>query len=354
MTHRYQDEMPAQTGLNRRQFLRAASLTAVAATAAGAGAAAFSKTPAAPPAISVVPSAAATAVPLLESAGENAAQLLAQLAAAQAENRRLQATLTATQQQMQQMQGQADAADSAAEPLLLELQAANAQVGLLAGLVALYEQLDDVTLAEVWDAGVTAVSEAVDDLLEETPALGVGVAAGRQALLALENQLPALHDGRLWLSDHLDRLQALYARVQALLAAAVETAGSVLEMLNHWFADVLDWLPFGLGQKAAAIMQAIADVLAEMPQTMSGLDLNVRQPLDTWLAADDPADAPLRRELIGPLRDGVLTPADAVIGKADTLQKAYREQLATPLQSAVANRQQLRAQIDAYRQQHGV
>lgn len=347
--------------VSRRSFLKNAALTAVAATAAGAGAAALTqRSQDKPPTIDVGQPAYSAALPTGQTAvsptpaavNDNA-DLLARLANAQAENVRLQAALDAAQRELESLRGANQSSGAAAEELTLQLDAAHERLGILGGLVALYEQLDDVDMGEALEDGVTAVTDTLANLLGLAPALTDGLDVGDRALAEVEAHLPLLQNGRAWLNDHLERVRAFYDGVEAVLQNFVDSVGPFLQMLENWFQEMRKWLPFGLGQRAADVMTALTHLVAETPNTLSGLDTNIAQPLDVWLAQD--ADAPrLQRTLVKPLREQVLDPARQTIAQAEQVQTVYRARVAAPLETAVANRRAIREQIGAYRQQHQV
>jgi hypothetical protein len=131
----------------------------------------------------------------------------------------------------------------------------------------------------------------------------------------------------------------------------VERVGDFLELLNDWFAGVRKWLPFGVGEKAADVMSALTSLLAETPNTLSGLDVNLAQPLDVWLQRLDGEPA-LTRILVKPVRDEVLTRARTTIDQANTVAATYESHLAAPARAALTNRQTLRQQIADYRAQN--
>jgi hypothetical protein len=124
-------------------------------------------------------------------------------------------------------------------------------------------------------------------------------------------------------------------------------------MLGHWFESLKRWLPFGVGEKAVAVMSALTTLVAETPNTLSGLNTNVAQPLDVWLAREEDAPA-LQRRLIKPLREQVLTRASDTLAKTESVKTAYQTEVVEPVQLALGNRQAVRDQIAAYRQQHQV
>ncbi len=330
--------------VDRRHFLKAAAVTAVVATAAGAGAALLKSRAALPSVAPVMPPVVQT----IADGSEQIAGLLAQLAAAQAENSRLQTELSAAQRQLAaQATG---ATDTAVQAMSVELEAANKQVGLLAGLVALYEQLDAVDVTDWVEEGIDTVTAAITELVDDLPSLNEGVAIGRQALAELDAHIPLLENGRSWLTHQTDRLHDYFAGVEALLETAVEQAAPFLQMFSEWVQNILKWLPFGLGQRTSAIMEAITTLLLETPATISGLQTNVAEPLDVWLGSGSGA-VPLRQNLVKPLQEQVLIKATHVAEKTSRIQAIYRENVARPVGTAVINRRQIRALITAYRQQ---
>ncbi|MCP4423381.1 MAG: twin-arginine translocation signal domain-containing protein [Chloroflexi bacterium] len=328
--------------VDRRKFLKAAAITAVAAGATGAGAALLKPRSSAP--VTATPTALPAVQPV-DIVQDQATDLLAQLAAAQAENVRLQANLAAAQRRLD---AQANAPDTVVQTMSVELESANERIGALAGLVALYEQLDDIDMSDWIEEGMTAVSDAITDLTDDLPSLSDGIAWGRQALTELDDHIPLLEDGRSWLTEQTDKLQRYFEAVEALLEAAVERVGPILQMFAEWVQDILKWLPFGLGQHTSVIMDALTNLLMETPQTVGGMQTNVVAPLDAWLGGD--GEVPLRQNVINPLREDVLTKADQVTAKSTQVKTVYQENIARPVGTAVANRRQVRALIAAYRQ----
>lgn len=333
-------------GVSRRQFLKVAGLTAVAATATGAGAAVIAQRTAVPAPVLTVPEP--VVLPDL-SVNQSVPELLAQLATAESEIRRLRTSLDATQTQLAAY----DEAGVENGRLHTELDLANARVATLVGLLALYEQLDEVDMSSVWQDGLTAVSNSLADLIADTPWLSEGIAAGRQALLDVEAHIPLLQNGRYWLIAQRDKLRGYYEGVKTLLETAVSAAGSFLEMLNSWFQDILKWLPFGLGERASEIMQSLADLLGEVPHTISGLDTNIAQPLAAWLDSDS-TETPLQQNLINPLRADVLDKAEQIVSKTKVVEGVYQEGLVQRVETAVASRNLIRTLIADYREQNQI
>jgi hypothetical protein len=342
--------------VDRRGFLKAITATAAAASVTGVGAAILGQNmqKGAGTAISAVPQTSSAVIMPAAHGETELAALRAQLAAAQTENARLQAALAASEHELGMYRQADSSSQSTTEALQLELQSANQRVTALAGLVALYEQLEEINLVDTVNSGLAVLASRLAGLMAETPTLAEGIAAGRIALQEVEGHIPLLQNGRVWLGHHLERLAGFYDGARRLLEEGADRLGSFLEMLNNWFQDVRKWLPFNMGQRAADIMEALSRVLAEVPHTLSGLDTNVAQPLDEWLARDGEETTRLQRKLVQPLRARVLNKGEEIVTQAEQLQEAYQAQLSQPWETAVEQRQAIRHLIADYRTQHQV
>ena len=342
--------------MNRRNFLKGIALTAATASAVGGSAALLlGAKDKAPPVITALetppPLPAVAAAETAATASGEAAELLSKLAAAQADNLRLRAELDAALRRLNALQSANGDAGKLNDSLQTELATANHRVSLLAGLVALYEQLDGIELAETVDEKLETFGMTIYDLVDGLPDVEEGLASGQRALEAFEAHIPQLQSGRDWLESQLGRLNTFYAAAEKVLAAAVETAGDFLQKLDEWFEDVLKWLPFGVGSTAAEIMATLSDLLNETPQTIQGLRRNVADPLDVWLA-DKGDGVPLRGHLIKPIKEEALEPATRVVDQVRETRTAYEKELVEPIQVAVKSRRLVREQIDAYRKKY--
>ncbi len=344
MIHQDKDDQ----NVSRRRFLKAAALTAAAATATGTGAALLTKQGQSP-----LPAAAVAnliSAPMPAAVANTAdAELYAQLVSAQADNIRLQTKLDAAERRLQAEQSD----NGQFQVLRAELDNSSQQLSVLSGLLALYQQFDDVDFAELLDQGLISVSAHMTELLSGIPTLAEGIEVGRQALDELDSQIPALQNGRLWLDEQTSKLRNYFTLVELLLGAAVESTGPFLQMLNDWFKSVLKWLPFGIGQRASEIMQASADLLTETPHTIAGMNSQIAQPLDSWLVGET-EEPPIRENLVKPIREKVLASAGQTVAQTQTLQSAYQEKLSQPASAAINSQRAIRTSIEAYRKRHQI
>jgi hypothetical protein len=362
-------------GVSRRNFVKVATVTAVAAAATGGGAALL-KRGVSPVVISTNPPTTTTAgiaAPGVGATGATSAgvvdifptvapvagqagageDILAQLAAAQAENMQLRAQLDQALADLGTAQSGEQNARGAHDALVLELDGARNQLGILGGLVALYEQLDQADLGGVVENGLGVVGQKLSELVGGVPALSSGLDGGQLALGEIEAHIPLLDNGRQWLGVQADKMRGFYGDVESWLQRAVERVGNFLEMLQEWFEGLRRWLPFGAGEKAAGVMSALTALLAETPTTLTGLDTNIAQPLDVWLQRIDGEPA-LQRRLVRPLRDEVIARARTTADQANQVGTLFEEQLATPARAALGNRASLRQAITDYRAQNQI
>lgn len=342
-----------ESGMNRRGFLKVAAVTAVSAVAAGGGAALLKSQSAGVTTISPAPAVAIPALAPVQNAVaagiDPTLALRTQLAALQSENAQLQADLMAAQGRLEMETAVNDGTINANEALHLQLGNANGRISVMAGLIALYEQFDDVDVGTVVDDGLTAVTEQFDALAASLPDLDESIVAGRLALDDLEAHIPLLENGRAWLDFQQEKLSNYFDGVEQLLKTAVDSVGPFLQMFNEWVQNMLKWLPFGLGEKTSAISTAITQLLLETPATVTGLDTNVAQPLDVWLGAAN-EEAPLRGKFIKPMRDGVLDKSTAVITQVEQVRGGYETALRDKLETAVSTQRTIQVAIAQYRE----
>jgi len=354
-------------GVSRRSFIKVATVTAVAAAATGGGAAILKHTisPAdvvistGPAPVAITSGGVVDIYPTLAPivpAGQvvnSAEDALGQLAASQAENMQLRAQLDQALRDLEAARAGEVNVRSAHDALSLELDGARTKLGVLGGLVALYEQLDGADLGGIVESGLGAVGEKIGELLGGVPALAAGLDGGQLALSEVEAHIPLLDSGRQWLGVQGEKMRGFYADIEGWLQRAVDRVGNFLEMLQDWFEGMRRWLPGGAGEKAAGVMGALTALLAETPSTIAGLDTNIAQPLEVWLQRIDGEPA-LQRRFLRPIRDEVIARARTTADQANQVGTVYEQQLVAPARAALGNRATLRQAIADYRAQNQI
>jgi hypothetical protein len=340
-----------EQGISRRGFIKGAAITALAASAVGAGAAALQNQVASDAVLSAPLALPQTAVS--PATVTDNPELLGELANALADNTRLQTQVSGLQQQLATLQQTNTSEKVTTESLTLQLDQTNEQLGIAAGLVALYERLDDIQLDELVEQGLTAVSSSITDLIDDLPGLEEGIQLGQVALNNFEGQLPLLQNGRYWLQEHVTQLSQRFTAVETILTETVERIGPLLTMIQEWFASVRKWLPFNIGEKAQAIMITITELITETPTTVTGMSINVAEPLDLLVSSDDQPH-PAQLNLVNPIREKLIAKGDTAVAKARQVNDTFANTLNGSVLTAVEQQRIIKKQISAYRQQHNL
>ncbi len=287
--------------------------------------------------------------PVITSADDNS-QLNQQLVAAHAENMRLKAELEGANRKIAALSDQSDSRTGAMEA---QLEEATLKIGSLTGLISLYEQLESLDLDGAVDEGLSVISGGMGSLAGKLPGVEQGVELAEEALSAFEAQIPLVHSGKQWLDNHVERLGRFVGALEGALLNAVESAAPFLEMLSAWFQKVLKWAPFGVGDSAAAVLDALTDLVTEAPHSINGLQTNVAAPLALWLADDD-GDPALTKRLTKPIREQAMAPVASIAQDAKQLHEKFQAELEQPAQNVLKNRALVRDLIEKYRVEQGL
>ena len=345
-------------GIDRREFLKAAGLTAVVASTAGTAAAMLveqnNKTLLPPPKIPTTD--------LLESNQTGRlANLVSDLMTTQIENARLRTELQAAERKLElSALGQDGQEDQVARTLQSQLDESTSQnnalttkVTVLGGLLALYEQLESVDLSTIAEEGVSSVEEFFGDIVDQVPTAQEGLLLGQQAMDQLESEIPALETGRQWLVEQFNTIGDRFNGLELALKSSVKASGTTLQLLGEWFQSLMKWLPFGIGDSAAATMDNISQLMDEILNTEQGLDSKLVTALDNLLDQDGEVTA-LQSQVINPVRDQAIAPAKKVINQTAELQTVLESELIDPLTLAAGQRSDYRDLIAEFRQSHQV
>ena len=344
-------------GIDRREFLKAAGLTAVVASTAGTAAAMLveqnNRTLLPPPKIP-------TAAPDSSQAG-HLSNLVSDLMTAQIENARLRTELQTAERKLELSTHSQDGQEGqVAKTLQSQLDESTSQndaltqrVTVLGGLLALYEQLESVDLSTIAEEGVSSVQELLGDIVDQVPTAQEGLLIGQQAMDQLESEIPALETGRQWLIEQFNAISDRFDGLELTLKNSVKASGTTLQLLGDWFQSLLKWLPFGIGSSATATMDNINKLVDEILNTEQGLDSKLVTALDNLLEQDGEVTA-LQSQVINPVRDQAIAPAKKVVNKTAELQTVLESDLITPLTLAAGQQNDYRELIAVFRQSHQV
>jgi hypothetical protein len=337
---------PNPEQVSRRYFL--AALAAGAVVAAGAGGAAsvvlnddsvrqwLAEQGWLPTATSALPTPTAGPSPTLPASQPPTFPAAArnQIAALQDQVTQLSTERENLRQQVVSLGGQVKDANGQ----VVQLQAKN---DTFQGLVDLYKQLEGVNLDQVITTAVASLGMSVLAIDTVRQALSGGIALSARVLQAVEDQIPLISAGLVWLEQQISFLTAGIRAFQTAIAVSANTPTA--KALTDFISQVLDMLPFGVGQNMKAGLQALGDVLNHLPELVNNASVMVLEPLRVWIGSN--GEGGLRDSLLRPLREQVLAPAQQIVANAENLNQVYNTQLAQPVQSALDERAKIRSEI---------
>ncbi len=255
-------------------------------------------------------------------------------------------------EQLDRLNAQVAALVAERDQLLGELAQANndlaemrAQLADAQALNDLWQQLDNVGL-DVLVAGALAVlGPLVTGVANLAALLRSGLSTAQNAVDAFIRALPGPQEGIAWLKQQIVALAANLEWLGEQVQQAVEPVEPLAQLIANFVLWVLNRLPFGIGAKAKAGLEAMRDVIANLPSLVEGVTNDVLDPLAEWFGADEERN--LSGILLNPLQEKVFAPARDLLDRLTSFQTAYREQLVAPAEAALAERAAIREQIAA-------
>ncbi len=325
---RGKDGSPPDPG--RRQFITRLALGGAAALAVGGSAALYydKKRRDEEPQVVILPN---------EEGGEPSAELLDQLGA-------LDYDLLTMTAERDQLISDLDQKQKELEAAQADLDAAQATLSEYAGLIDLWQQLDDIGIDSLLAAGLASVSLTLSNVMSLISLLSAGLETGREVLDGFLESLPGPADGIRWLQTQVTALAESIDWVVEQVQKAVDPVSPVAKQIANFVVWVLDRLPFGIGAKAKDGLEAMQALISDLPDLVEGINDSVLDPLAAWFGDDEKVS--LVGILIDPVEKHVVDPSDDVVAGVSDFEDTYLDKLVTPIEDALDKRASLRTQIE--------
>ncbi|MEM8859022.1 MAG: hypothetical protein AAGD96_11915 [Chloroflexota bacterium] len=357
---------PDDQSFNRRRFLAAIGATSIASGVIGAGIA-KRNLPTGNTEVVVAPPAdfepaqfdIATKEPVVKNPAElNLAK--EQLASAQTRNDELLNLVNQLQEQL--TASQSDLTSREARIVVLEsvLEDSNKINAAALGLVALYEQLEDINIRESVQNGLGTMAAAWDEFVDDLPTASDGLVQASAKISEFDAQIPLFQTARTWLAIRLELLRRDNDGLYAVLEGISDRVGSLLDLLGGWFDQVRGWVPSRFLENANRVIDSVTTLISGVPVTVDGAQSNVANALDGWFADDDEDNASaerqpiIRRRLFQPLVQETLPQALTVIQKTRMAKQKYEADLVTQVKDTLTKRETIETQIVEFRERNGL
>lgn len=255
----------------------------------------------------------------------------------------MDAALKAITADRDRLRGELDEANGDLVELRAQLDAAIDQIARYQGLNRLWQQLDDIGLDDLLNTALWIVNGALATAMNVIDLLRAGLTAGQTSVDNFVAMLPGPQDGIRWLQRQISTLATNLDWLSEQVQEAVEPVEPFTRLIADFVLWVLNRLPFGVGSRARAGLEAMKSVVTSLPDLVAGVNTSVLDPLADWFGQSEARN--LNGILLAPVTQNVFDPARSAVEKVVELEKAYKEELAGPAQDAIAARATLRSQI---------
>jgi len=212
-------------------------------------------------------------------------------------------------------------------------------------LVALYQELEKAGLDTIVKNSLAAFAGALELTKNAGGLVSAGIKAVDAAVQNFEKLFPIARAGVSVVEALVGGLAKQVRDVEQALADVTGGVRPVTDAVGKFFSDLLDKIPFGVGANVRDLISKLTGVLGGIPTFIDSINTNLIEPLRSdWFSDDDTKG--LRGDLLEPIRNNLLKPADALVGQVTTLAGNW-EAAITPINRAIAQRDDVRNQIVA-------
>ncbi len=248
------------------------------------------------------------------------------------------------------------AAKEAAEAELQALKESTAaDVARLEGLVDLYEGLEKIGLDAILETGMLAMALPLEAVEAGARLLKQGLEWAEGGLRSLAEALPTARESLAWLERQISAVAGAIETLEAAIGRVLDRAmdNPVGQALREFSAMLLDYLPFGLGDRIRGVLDGLVTVITSVDEMVEGVNTHLLEPLDArWFSGKE--DAGLSASLVDPLVERVLDPLEAHLADLSALADTWQAKLRAPTEEALAERARIRGEIARYKNDHAI
>jgi prefoldin subunit 5 len=236
-----------------------------------------------------------------------------------------------------------------------DLEAAQAEIERLQGLVALYEDLEKIGIDGILAAGIKALAFPLEAIEAGAKALKAGLDWAEEALLSIQEALPSAEESILWLESQVDALAEGIEKLEKAIGNALDKAAdSVLgEAVRDFATLILDNLPFGLGDKIREVLDGLVHLVTSVDDLINGINIYVLEPIrQKWFASEEGEG--VGATFLNPLVEKVFDPLEAHLADLSTLADTWQQEFLAPTEQAIAERAKVQEDISRYKEETGL
>jgi hypothetical protein len=248
----------------------------------------------------------------------------------------LQTDLASTKTERDSLSTQLQAANTELTDMRPALQSAQA-------LITLWQQLDAIGIDDLLTPALQVALTAFTAVQAVSTTLQTGITDVQAAIDQFIKQLPGPKAGLQWLQSQVQALATSLTNLGTQVQQAVEPVQPYAQMIANFITWILERLPFGVGDKAKAGLDAMNAIVGGLPAVVDGINQQVMDPLIVWFGDDQVRN--VYGLLLDPVSKKLLDPARGIQTQLASFADSFQNKLVTPAQTALDQRAAIRKQI---------
>ncbi|HEM60861.1 MAG TPA: hypothetical protein ENO24_01080, partial [Chloroflexi bacterium] len=206
----------------------------------------------------------------------------------------------------------------------------------LRGLLALYENLEQVGIDALLSAGMAAVSLSLGGLETAVTALEKGVDLVDKGVSVLERSFPTIRSGLSIVERLVEGLERRVRQLQDVMAEVQEMVSPLSDAVGSFFSSLVERIP-GVGPSIVDALDRISELVGSLPEAIGEIRDSLLEPLrEEWFTDDE--ESGLKGRLLNPLQESLLEPLEEFLSDlADTIDE-WQTELVAPLEGALIER----------------
>ncbi len=222
----------------------------------------------------------------------------------------------------------------------------------LRGLLALYENLEQVGIDALFSAGVAALSLSLEGLETGITVLEQGVGLVDAGVSAFERSFSTIRRGLILVEGLFVNLEARVERLQETMSEVQEFVAPVSDAVGSLLSSLVERIP-GVGPATLDALDRISELMGALPDAIGEVRSRLVEPLrEDWFTDDE--ESGLKGELLNPLQDELLEPLETFLGDVADAIDEWQGELIDPVEEALTEREAIRRQITDYKTREGI
>ncbi len=222
----------------------------------------------------------------------------------------------------------------------------------LRGLLALYENLEQVGIDALISTGIAALSISLGGLTTAITALKNGVSLVDAGVTAFESSFPTIRRGLKAVESLFTSLENRVAQLQDLMGEVQEIVSPLSDAVGSFFSSLVQRIP-GVGPAIVDALDRISELVGSLPALIGEVRSRLLGPLgEDWFT--DHEESGLKGRLLNPLQASLLEPLETFLGDLSDAIDNWQAQLIEPMERALTERHAIRRQIADYREREAI